>query len=208
MRLPLEQLPASTLRPLADRAHRAHLHRLNGTVQLLVGWAGLGLAGEEDQARYEATVPETTGLTRALHALWNRGTGITPELALSNDWPQRLLHAALRDGTPEEAEAPLPVGGGVALAAALWVEAVAGEAEHLKSAWATSEEGCLELRLEAHPLRTAPADLMQALRGWIEELPTAAGEAPLPVRLRLIPRPAENPAEANEAPPAAEPARD
>lgn len=185
MRLPLESLPATTFQDLADRAHRAHLHRLNGTVQLITGWASLGLASEKDHERLREIVGETSSLSQALHALWNRGEGFSPELALSADWPQRLLHAALRDGTPDEAEAPLPIGGGVAVAAALWVEAVAGAANQLKSSWAPLAEGDLELRLEAHPLRPVPPSLAQALAGWVEETPPAAGEAPLPLRLRL-----------------------
>ncbi|MCH2102301.1 MAG: hypothetical protein MK209_10320, partial [Planctomycetes bacterium] len=135
MRLPLESLPATSFQPLADRTHRAHLHRLNGTVQLITGWASLGLEKESDHERLRTIVSETSSLSKALNVLWNRGQGFPPELALSGDWPQRLLHTALRDGTPSEAKAPVPVGGEVAVAAALWIEAVAGEADRIKFNW-------------------------------------------------------------------------
>lgn len=208
MRLPLESLPATTFQDLADRCHRAHLHRLNGTVQLITGWASLGLATEKDHQRLREIVGETSSLSQALHALWNRGQGFSPELALSADWPQRLLHAALRDGTPDEAAAPLPVGGGVAVAAALWVEAVAGAADQLKSSWAPLNDGDLELRLEAQPLRPVPPSLAQALTGWVEETPTPAGEVPLPLRLRLKIAAAARSARSSAETPVEHPARD
>ena len=181
---------------------------MNGTVQLITGWASLGLETEKDHERLREVVAETSSLSQALHALWNRGEGFPPELALSGDWPQRLLHAALRDGTPSEAIAPLPVGGGVAVGAALWVEAVAGDADRVKFSWAPLDDGNLELRLEAHPLRPVPPSLAQALSGWVTETPVPAGEAPLPLRLRLNLEPAGRPAEEDAETPAEQLARD
>lgn len=181
---------------------------MNGAVQLITGWASLGLETEKDHERLREVVAEASALSQALHALWNRGQGFPPELALSGDWPQRLLHAALRDGTPQEASAPLPVGGGVAVATALWIEAVAGEADRLKFSWAPHDDGSLELRLEAQPVQPVPPSLAQALAGWVEETPAEAGEAPLPLRLRLNLEPVARPATEDEETPAAQPARD
>ena len=67
---------------------------MNGTVQLITGWASLGLETDKDHERLREVVSETSALSQALHALWNRGQGFPPELALSSDWPQRRRRAA------------------------------------------------------------------------------------------------------------------
>lgn len=173
MRLALENLPAALLRGVADRAHRTHLHAVNGKVQMMTLLASYGLESEQDQVRLKTSVQALSGLTAALHQLWNQGSGLSPEIALSKDWPQRLLLAALREHTPEEAEPTLPVGGGVALAAALWVEAIAGNADRLQYSW-LHHEGELRLQIDASPMTEAPAGLLTALSGWIDEDETDA----------------------------------
>lgn len=185
MRLDLENLPPAALRAIADRTHRAHVHRMNGVAQMLTGWASLGGAGGDDpDARIRAMTDEMRALQAVVIRLWNEGHGLSAEGALQGDLPQRMLIAALREGTPTETERPMPVGGGVALAAALWTEAVAGDAMEVRSRW-QAPEGQLQLVIEASPLREAPADLMAALRGWIDEVPTPHGEAPTLRRLNL-----------------------
>lgn len=168
MRLPLENLPTALLRAIADRAHRSHLHALNGKVQMLTLLASCGLETEQDKSRLNRSVQALTGLTKALHQLWNQSNGLSPELALSEDWPQRLLLAALRESTLEESNPNPPVGGGVAVATALWVEAVAGDADRLQYNW-TMDGSNIELHLAASPMNEPPADLLAALEGWVSE---------------------------------------
>jgi len=211
MRLPLENLPTALLRAIADRAHRSHLHALNGKVQVLTLLASCGLETEQDTLRLNSSVQALSGLSKAIHQLWNQSHGLSPELALSKDWPQRLLLAALRESTLEEADASPPVGGGVAVAAALWVESVAGEADRIQYNWKL-EDNCIELHLAASPMAEPPADLLFALEGWVSELPNDPQESTQVRRLRLS-LPTQHPAEgspvaASAIHPEAPPARD
>lgn len=184
MRLPLESLPTALLREIADRAHRSHLHALNGKVQMLTLLASCGLETDLDKARLNKSVQALSSLTKALHQLWNRSQGLTPEIALSEDWPQRLLQAALREATLEEAETQHPVGGGVAVATALWVEAVAGAADRVQYNWNVQGTD-IELNLAASPMADAPSGLMMALRGWVAETASDPGESTQVRRLRI-----------------------
>jgi hypothetical protein len=189
MRLPLKNLPTALLCAIADRAHRSHLHALNGKVQMLTLLASCGLESEQDKQRLHTSVQALTGLTKSLHQLWNQSKGLTPELALSEDWPQRLLLAALRESTLEESQASPPIGGGVAVAAALWVEAIAGNSDRLQYNWKLDEAN-IELHLAASPLEEAPTDLLVALSGWVNELPSDPHESTQVRRLQLhLPNP-------------------
>jgi hypothetical protein len=211
MRLPLENLPTALLRAIADRTHRSHLHALNGKVQMLTLLASCGLETEQDKTRLNNSVQAFTGLTKALHQLWNQSQGLTPELALSEDWPQRLLLAALRESTLEESHTNPPVGGGVAVATALWVEAVVGASDRVQYNWMIDGEN-IELHLAASPMAEAPTDLLAALVGWVCELDGDPHESTQVRRLRLsLPSPlpgTEIPVAANAVLPEAPPARD
>jgi len=206
MRLPLENLPTALLRAIADRAHRSHLHALNGKVQMLTLLASCGLDTEQDKARLHRSVQALTGLTKALHQLWNQSNGLTPELALSEDWPQRLLLAALRESTLEESNSNPPIGGGVAVATALWAEAIAGHADRVQYNWKLDEAN-IELHLAASPMAEAPADLLAALDGWVSELPSDPHESTqvrrLQLRLPTAPAKEETPAARNAVHPEA-----
>jgi hypothetical protein len=211
MRLPLENLPTALLRAIADRAHRSHLHALNGKVQMLTLLASCGLETEQDKAQLNKSVQAFTGLTKALHQLWNQSKGLTPELALSVDWPQRLLLAALRDSTLEESNTSPPVGGGVAVATALWAEAIAGDADRIQYNWKIDDAN-IELHLAASPMAEPPSDLLASLDGWVSELAGDPHESTQVRRLRLhlptaLPE-AETPRAASAIHPEAPPARD
>lgn len=211
MRLPLENLPTALLRAIADRAHRSHLHALNGKVQMLTLLADCGLETEQDKSRLNKSVQAFSGLTKALHQLWNQSNGLSPEVALSEDWPQRLLLAALRESTLEECNTNPPVGGGVAVATALWVEAVAGHADRLQYNW-TMEGSNIELHLAASPMTEPPADLLAALEGWVSERANDPHESTQVRRLHLslpiLDSAAESPGATNAFHPEAPPARD
>jgi hypothetical protein len=122
-----------------------------------------------------------------------------------------LLLAALRETTLEESHAVPPIGGGVAVAAALWVESIAGDADRLQYNWKLDDTH-VELHLAASPMSEAPADLLAALNGWVSELASDPHESTQVRRLQLslptAPAEVETPTTANAIHPEAPPDRD
>ena len=148
---------------LLDHAFRATLHRLRGVQALLVGWAEIGVVGEEAQ-RVRVHHEDATRLLARVEWLHGaRARDLPLERLVTGESPQVLLAAAACHATPEEAHAVLPqvVDPEAALALALWSEAQRpeGEPAELRFQW---EGGTLELRME----NAVPCDLQTWHDRW------------------------------------------
>ena len=132
-----------------DHGFRAALHRLRGVQALLVGWAEIGVVGDE-ATRVRAHHEEGAILLARLEWLHGaRVRGLPLERLVSGEAPRVLLAAAACNATPEEAGLLLPevLVPDAALALALWVEAQRpdGEPASVRFAW---QGNALTLRIE------------------------------------------------------------
>lgn len=169
----LDLLPAAALQDLLARCHGCHLHRLRGVMQRLTGWASLG--GADRPEDLQACLTESSELLDSLAQLGPGGDSFDFEKAQSMDWPERLLGSAMRWGTPQEWSDALPCHGTQAVATALYLEALFGEARELRIRIERSNEAVL-LIAEGAPSREIDSQLASALEPWICERQTEVGE--------------------------------
>lgn len=163
---------------LLDHAFRVALHRLRGVQSLLVGWAEIGVQGDEAQ-RVRAHHEEATRQLARLEWLHGaRARALPLERLAGGEAPQVLLAAAVCHATPEEAGDKLPrvLDPEAALALALWAEAqrAEGEPAEVRFRWDGMQ---LELRLE----NAAATDLTDWQARWGRFL---AAQAPGTVSFR------------------------
>jgi len=162
------ELPRDLCLALLDRAHRACLHRLRGIVQVMGGWAALGLPATSPDETLRMRMLEVQEVTDWLDQLWQIQRDSPTDLS-HPQMPEWLLAAALRAGTPSEAKLPLPEvlvpEAGLALSA--WTEAVAGESSSPKCVIRMTEEGRLLCRIQGPDLRSPSASLMATLKPWL-----------------------------------------
>jgi hypothetical protein len=162
------ELPRDLCMALLDRAHRACLHRLRGIVQVLGGWATLGLPTQSPDEALRLRMVEVQEVTDWLDRLWHVQRDDPTDLN-HPQIPEWMLAAAFRAGTPLEAKLPLPEilepSAGLALSA--WAEAVAGQCSTPKFALRMADDDRLLCRIQGSDLRTPSASLMETLSPWL-----------------------------------------
>lgn len=170
-------LPRDLCLALLDRAHRACLHRLRGTVQVLGGWATLGLPAHEPDETLRRRMVEVQEITEWLDTLWHLLQDSPTDLS-HPQLPSWLIAATLRAGTPQEAKSPLPeiADGQAGLALSAWAETVAGHSTSPQFVLRMTDDNRLLCRVQGADLRQASAELMVQLKPWLSQEQLAEDE--------------------------------
>lgn len=165
-------LPRDLCLALLDRAHRACLHRLRGTVQVLGGWATLGLPAHAPDETLRERMTEVQEVTDWLEKLWVKVQSSPTDLLHDEALPW-LLAASLRAGTPSEAKQPLPniLVGEAGLALAAWAEAIAGDSSSPKFVLRTIDDDHVLCRVQGPDLRIPADEVMTAIAPWLTPEP-------------------------------------